>query len=228
MNSCGATPPLWQVKIAASSTPGESINRPPGRCAPKCTLNAARQAFEPNIRMDARKWHEAYYPAMQAVLPAIANGKLKAVGRDYHCLLRRPSMVECARIATVLLVVLMLTTWVQAGDWPQWRGPNRDGVWNETGILEQFPSGGLKICWRARVGNGFSSAVVVGDRVWRPLPRNSANAWPSRPTWSQADEARPSNFSRTWPASSCALPWHPTKRSSCYLSLMTWRSSRSS
>jgi len=53
-----------------------------------------------------------------------------------------------------------------ADDWPQWRGMNRDGVWNEAGIMESFPSDGLKIAWRAPVGPGFSSPVVAAGRVF--------------------------------------------------------------
>jgi outer membrane protein assembly factor BamB len=53
-----------------------------------------------------------------------------------------------------------------ADDWPQWRGPNRDGIWRETGILESFPPGGLKISWRVPVGWGWSSPVVAGGRVF--------------------------------------------------------------
>src|SRR5262245_61429856 len=52
----------------------------------------------------------------------------------------------------------------RADDWPQWRGPNRDGVWSETGILKSFPQKGLKIKWRAAVGPGWSSPVVAHGR----------------------------------------------------------------
>ena len=55
---------------------------------------------------------------------------------------------------------------VRAEDWPQWRGPNRDGVWNETGVMDSFPPGGLKISWRAPVGPGWSSPVVAQGRVY--------------------------------------------------------------
>jgi outer membrane protein assembly factor BamB len=77
-------------------------------------------------------------------------------------------MVHYARTAlvAVLLVALILIIAVRAEDWPQWRGPNRDGVWSERGILETFPPGGLKICWRAPVGIGFSSPVVADGRVY--------------------------------------------------------------
>ena len=53
-----------------------------------------------------------------------------------------------------------------ATDWPQFRGPNRDGVWSETGILESFPKEGLKIRWRHPIGGGFSSPVVAQGRVY--------------------------------------------------------------
>jgi outer membrane protein assembly factor BamB len=55
---------------------------------------------------------------------------------------------------------------VPAADWPQFRGPNRDGAWNETGILQTFPAEGLKISWRAPVGRGFSSPVVARGKVY--------------------------------------------------------------
>lgn len=51
----------------------------------------------------------------------------------------------------VLMLPLLLTVEMEANDWPQWRGPNRDNVWNETGILQTFPAEGLKICWRVPV-----------------------------------------------------------------------------
>jgi outer membrane protein assembly factor BamB len=61
---------------------------------------------------------------------------------------------------------LLLPLAAQAANWPQWRGPNRDGVWNETGILQTFPAEGLKVRWRAPVGPGWSSPVVVRGRVY--------------------------------------------------------------
>ncbi|MBI2927379.1 MAG: PQQ-like beta-propeller repeat protein [Verrucomicrobia bacterium] len=54
----------------------------------------------------------------------------------------------------------------RAEDWPQWRGPKRDGVWREAGIVESFPPEGLKISWRAPVGRGWSSPVVAQGRVY--------------------------------------------------------------
>jgi outer membrane protein assembly factor BamB len=68
--------------------------------------------------------------------------------------------------AIVLILSLTQVSAVRADDWPQWRGANRDGVWSESGILENFPPDGLKVRWRAPVGIGFSSPVVAGGRVF--------------------------------------------------------------
>lgn len=54
----------------------------------------------------------------------------------------------------------------RAEDWPQWRGPERDGVWREAGILPEIPAGGLTARWRVPVAWGFSSPVVAGGRVY--------------------------------------------------------------
>ena len=42
-----------------------------------------------------------------------------------------------------------------ADDWPQWRGPTRDGVWKETGIIDKFPAPQLAIRWRVPIGSGY-------------------------------------------------------------------------
>lgn len=61
---------------------------------------------------------------------------------------------------------MLLPAALQADDWPQWRGLNRDGVWGETGLLQSFPADGLKVRWRVPVGGGFSSPVVAQGRVY--------------------------------------------------------------
>jgi outer membrane protein assembly factor BamB len=52
-------------------------------------------------------------------------------------------------------------------DWPQWRGPERDGNSNETGLLKQWPAGGPKLLWQVNeIGDGYSTPVVVGSRIY--------------------------------------------------------------
>jgi len=49
-------------------------------------------------------------------------------------------------------------------DWPQWRGPNRDGISKETGLLKSWPSDGPKVLWRVPSGEGYSGIVIANGR----------------------------------------------------------------
>lgn len=51
-------------------------------------------------------------------------------------------------------------------DWPQWRGPKRDGVWRESGIVETLPEGQLPYAWSVEVGPGYSGPTVADGRVY--------------------------------------------------------------
>jgi len=51
-------------------------------------------------------------------------------------------------------------------DWPEIRGKGRLGVWNETGILDKFPEGGLKVLWRTPIRAGYSGPAVADGRVF--------------------------------------------------------------
>lgn len=55
---------------------------------------------------------------------------------------------------------------LRADDWPQWRGPQRDGVWRETGIVEKFAAAELRPVWSASIGPGYSGPTVAGDSVF--------------------------------------------------------------
>ena len=54
----------------------------------------------------------------------------------------------------------------RADDWPQWRGPHRDAVWHEDGIVQAFPSGGLPVRWHTAIGAGYSGPAVANGRVY--------------------------------------------------------------
>lgn len=54
-----------------------------------------------------------------------------------------------------------------AADWPQWRGPLRDGTSEETGLLSEWPPEGPPLAWRATgLGAGFASVAVSDGRVY--------------------------------------------------------------
>jgi len=70
------------------------------------------------------------------------------------------------RIVTTLALLSFILP-AQAIDWPQWRGPNRDGVSPAQGLLEKWPEDGPKLAWKTRgVGTGFSSVAVVKGRIY--------------------------------------------------------------
>ena len=69
------------------------------------------------------------------------------------------------RAAAVLSLTFACTA-VRADDWPQWLGPNRDGVWREDGILEALPKGGPKVLWRKPINPGYTGPAVADGRVY--------------------------------------------------------------
>src|SRR5262245_7938520 len=70
------------------------------------------------------------------------------------------------RSATAILIVSASVS-LTAADWPQWRGPNRDGLSTETGLLASWPAGGPRLEWRATgLGEGYSTVAVAGGRIF--------------------------------------------------------------
>src|SRR3954447_25328188 len=53
---------------------------------------------------------------------------------------------------------------VAAADWPQWRGPNRDGRAADFKAPAEWPKE-LKPAWKAQVGDGVSTPALVGERI---------------------------------------------------------------
>jgi outer membrane protein assembly factor BamB len=54
-----------------------------------------------------------------------------------------------------------------AADWPQWRGPQRNGLSQETGLLKQWAKDGPKLLWGVKeIGSGYSTPAVVGERLY--------------------------------------------------------------
>jgi hypothetical protein len=66
-----------------------------------------------------------------------------------------------------LVLLCLLAFSATAADWPQWRGPTRDGVSKETGLLKKWPAGGPKLLWKTdKAGSGVAGAAVVGGVVY--------------------------------------------------------------
>jgi len=76
-------------------------------------------------------------------------------------------MYHTKRISTLLLSILLTATTCFAEDWPQFRGPNRDGKSAETGLLKKWPESGPKRLWSVDgLGIGFSSAAIADGFVY--------------------------------------------------------------
>lgn len=74
-------------------------------------------------------------------------------------------------VLLALLALALLGLAARGGDtgadWPQWRGPQRDGRSNETGLLDEWPDGGPPMAWRHDgLGSGFSSVSVAEGRIF--------------------------------------------------------------
>ena len=91
-------------------------------------------------------------------------------------------MLRCSWLYVVLFAFLpsSLPAAESGGYWPQWRGPNRDNVSTDTGLLQSWPEGGPPLRWSVEgIGNGTAAVAVAAGRVYAPpdLPFN----WGPRP-----------------------------------------------
>jgi len=65
-----------------------------------------------------------------------------------------------------MAIVLCLATGRATGDWPQFRGPNQDGLSPETGLLRSWPEGGPKVLWTVPVGLGYGGPAIRDGQVY--------------------------------------------------------------
>jgi outer membrane protein assembly factor BamB len=72
-----------------------------------------------------------------------------------------------SHLALCLAAILIFPRLLVADNWPQWRGPQRDGLSRETGLLAEWPKDGPKLLWKTDdIGRGYSSPAVVDDRLY--------------------------------------------------------------
>jgi outer membrane protein assembly factor BamB len=69
------------------------------------------------------------------------------------------------RVPLIAVLTLLATTGTNAQDWPQWRGPNRDGSVAGNSLPPSWPTS-VKPGWRIDVGEGYSSPIVAGTRLF--------------------------------------------------------------
>lgn len=99
-------------------------------------------------------------------------------------------MKLCARLTIVVCLLAITTLSVAAADWPGFRGPNRDGICNETGLLKKWPENGPRKLWTAiNLGLGWGTPAIadgviygVGNRdgkdgVWAIKEADGSEIW---------------------------------------------------
>ncbi|MDA2927914.1 PQQ-like beta-propeller repeat protein [Acidobacteria bacterium AH-259-G07] len=75
------------------------------------------------------------------------------------------------RLFFALLIALVLTGAavgaMAAPDWPQWRGPDRTGVSQEKGLLQEWPAGGPPVVWSITgLGKGYGTVAIQRDHIF--------------------------------------------------------------
>ena len=70
----------------------------------------------------------------------------------------------------IILIYLLISFFaieinsLSGDEWPDWRGPSRDGTWNEKGIMKRFDFKEFKIKWSAPVSTGYSGPTIQDGR----------------------------------------------------------------
>jgi outer membrane protein assembly factor BamB len=96
------------------------------------------------------------------------SGRNKAIVLKQCCLeefvMRQLKRTVRALAAGLSLIAVSL---LLGANWPQWRGPERNGISNETGLLKEWPAEGPKLLWqREDIGEGYSTPSIVGNRIY--------------------------------------------------------------
>jgi outer membrane protein assembly factor BamB len=80
----------------------------------------------------------------------------------------RRTLIEKLACQFVLAIsaITIIQTSLFAEDWPQWRGPNRDGVWKVDGVRTELPDGQLPLTWSKEIGPGYSGPTVANGMVY--------------------------------------------------------------
>jgi len=65
-----------------------------------------------------------------------------------------------------LVLVAAAAAAAAGGDWPGFRGPNRDNISTETGLYRTWPAGGPKVLWKATVAEGYAGAAIKAGRLY--------------------------------------------------------------
>jgi len=74
--------------------------------------------------------------------------------------------MKASKILTTLILLMISTFIINAQDWPQYLGPNRNSTSPQKGILRTWPAGGPQVLWTADLGIGFGGPVIKNGKVY--------------------------------------------------------------
>jgi len=80
-------------------------------------------------------------------------------------------------VLTAFCMAMLVPSIVLGGNWTQFRGPNRDAISDETGLLRKWPEGGPKVLWSVEACQGYAGAAIHGDRVYFNDYDREASEW---------------------------------------------------
>jgi len=67
----------------------------------------------------------------------------------------------------LIMIALLFPVMLQAQKNSQWRGENRDGIYNETGLLKEWPADGPELLWKYEgLGGGFTSVAIANEKIY--------------------------------------------------------------
>ena len=70
------------------------------------------------------------------------------------------------QIFTLIFTGILAAGLPGSGEWPDWRGKNRNGIWDETGVAKKFNSSTIPLKWSIPCGPGYSGPTVSGGKVY--------------------------------------------------------------
>ena len=85
--------------------------------------------------------------------------------KSYHCSLNFSVDLKILPMRKAALFAVILASCASAADWPDWRGPRRDGISSEKNLPAKWSPAGENLAWKAPYG-GRSAPIVMGDRVY--------------------------------------------------------------
>ncbi len=83
-----------------------------------------------------------------------------------HTIFTNFQALTCTFLCSLTFALTSACNSVDADDWKQWMGPNRDGVYQESGIIDSIPQSGLKVKWRVPIHGGYAGPAAANNIVY--------------------------------------------------------------